>query len=521
MRLKIAARQSDLARLQAYRVREALLQHHPHFEIEFHFRESLGDKNLTDPLWKIPQKGVFTEDFFQDLVEGKCDLVVHSWKDLATEEKKETFVAATLPRADERDILLLKSEHFDQIRSSKKIRLFTSSPRRLFHLPQFCREFLPLGIQECEFESVRGNIPTRVRKLLEQPQIDGLVMAKAALDRLLFSDYPDMEATRKFLKDSFEKLHWSVIPLSISPPAPAQGALAIEIRRDRKDLLELLSPLNHPSTFFEATTEREELARYGGGCHQKIGISSKRLKWGDLSTASGEHQSEIFYRRSFRPRKTLGERFSSEKCLSLKSEDLFSSEPLNYKLPEDLTAIEVSKVPHDLESLKNFKGLIWTSGLETWKKLVRDKIWVHGSQESLGEAGLPRPKSNYVTQLAWGKLTHSTKISYLKTWSSKTSGEGEAPLSPIPSYELKMKSPMDPKVLAKIRDSSCYFWRSYSLFLKAIELHPEILEKTHCCGLGQTADFIENHLLSLSKSPKFYVFLDENDWREQVCTKSL
>src|SRR5690606_12634019 len=109
MKLRIAARSSDLARIQAISVGEALLESSraagARLEIEYAFRQSLGDANLHDPLWKMPEKGVFTEDFRDDLLSGACDLVVHSWKDLPIDARSETMIAATLPRADLRDLL--------------------------------------------------------------------------------------------------------------------------------------------------------------------------------------------------------------------------------------------------------------------------------------------------------------------------------------------------------------------------------------------------------------------------------
>jgi hydroxymethylbilane synthase len=133
MRLRISARSSDLAKIQAYRVGEALRNKNPNIEIEFLFRESLGDKNLTDPLWKMPEKGVFTEDFLKDLLNEQTDLVVHSWKDLPTEEKEQTVIAATLPRADQRDLLLFKKSSV----GNSNPRLLSSSPRRVYNLDSF------------------------------------------------------------------------------------------------------------------------------------------------------------------------------------------------------------------------------------------------------------------------------------------------------------------------------------------------------------------------------------------------
>ena len=169
MRLKISARKSDLARLQAYTVGETLQKKIENLEIEYRFKESLGDINLHDPLWKIPEKGVFTEDFFGELISGETDMVVHSWKDLPTEGKSETFIAATLPRADQRDLLLFKKSSFASVKESRHLKVFSSSPRRSHNLTPFLKSHFPWGLDNVSFESVRGNIPTRIRKLLESP----------------------------------------------------------------------------------------------------------------------------------------------------------------------------------------------------------------------------------------------------------------------------------------------------------------------------------------------------------------
>ena len=77
MRVTIASRRSDLARIQAYQVGKALEAAHPQLEIKYSFHESLGDKNQKDPLWQMPEKGVFTQDFRAGLFRGDFDLVRH------------------------------------------------------------------------------------------------------------------------------------------------------------------------------------------------------------------------------------------------------------------------------------------------------------------------------------------------------------------------------------------------------------------------------------------------------------
>ena len=178
MRIRISARKSDLARLQAIQVGQALQKKNPKIEIQYLFRESLGDKNLKDPLWKIPEKGVFTEDFLQDLLEGSSDMAVHSWKDLPTAEKSQTMIACTLPRADSRDLLLMKKSSWGK----SNLLIYSSSPRREYNLGTLLPELIPWDVKGLKFESVRGNIQTRVRKLIEDPNTDALILAKAAME---------------------------------------------------------------------------------------------------------------------------------------------------------------------------------------------------------------------------------------------------------------------------------------------------------------------------------------------------
>src|SRR5690606_23889604 len=103
------------------------------------------------------EKGVFTQDFHQGLVEKTYDLVVHSWKDLPTEERVGTEVVATLPRADVRDVLLVKRSALAAIQQKKSIRVFSSSPRRVYNLTDFLKWALPMPLQNVEFVGVRGN----------------------------------------------------------------------------------------------------------------------------------------------------------------------------------------------------------------------------------------------------------------------------------------------------------------------------------------------------------------------------
>src|SRR2546430_2115130 len=164
MRLILAARRSELARIQALQVGCLLEKANLQLKIEYSFHESLGDRNQNDPLWQMPEKGVFTQDLREGLLARRYDLAVHSWKDLAIEEDEQTEIAATLPRADIRDLLLVRRDKWDEAKRTGRLTILTSSPRRSYNLDSFLRRALPARLTELIFEPVRGNVPTRVRK---------------------------------------------------------------------------------------------------------------------------------------------------------------------------------------------------------------------------------------------------------------------------------------------------------------------------------------------------------------------
>lgn len=492
-----------MARLQAYMVGDALKEKDPTLQIEYRFKESLGDKNLTDPLWKIPEKGVFTEDFYGELLRDETDMVVHSWKDLPTEPKDDTVIAATLPRADQRDLLLVKKSHLTKIRDSRRLNLFSSSPRREYNLTGFLKEHLPFPLDAVKFESVRGNIPTRVRKLLESADTDGLIVAKAALDRLLTAPQAEFAEVQGLLRGYLEQLNWVVLPLGINPNAAAQGALAVEILKSRKDLKETLNTIHHEETFFCAQKERDILSSFGGGCHQKIGVAVLARPYGHLTLLKGL---------------TVGRKVLDERILDLKQkppqflyEDLWASEVKadrqalpQYTIPAGTRALYVARSeawPADF----SWSDFVWTAGLKTWKNLAQKGIWVHGCAESLGEQEEARLDILAGAKLTWAKLSHE------EGYASKQEN-----LKLVPTYKLvDATSPAAPLVGKKF-----YFWNSGSQFLQAVREEPGILSAHHASGPGNTHQVIRAYLEENKKydSERLHVFLDQEDWRKQ-CTK--
>jgi hydroxymethylbilane synthase len=495
MRLTIASRRSDLARIQAYQVGAALETTNPQIEIKYSFHESLGDRNQNDPLWQMPEKGVFTQDFREGLLRGDFDLVVHSWKDLAIEEDPETEIAATLPRADARDLLLVREDRWPQVERTGVISILTSSPRRSYNLESFLRATLPAKSREVNFTNVRGNVPTRLRKLLEL-ETDGLVVAKAALDRLLEATQSEFEATRDELRQALAQCRWMVLPLRENPSAPAQGALALEIVRRRDDVRDLLAPLNCADTFASVTREREILRGYGGGCHQKVGASVLRRSFGEITFLRGlTDQGQTLTGSSLSSTRPRPPRISREQLWPQDSSDSdwFLREAIQVKPLTDVSALWIAKadaLPDDW--YPGAEQIVWASGLKTWKRLARRGVWVHGTAESLGEHEQPNISTLAGRNMKWLKLTHA-------------GGFDDGATETLATYRLTPK-----EVAPDFQGKKYLFWKSGSSFEHALSLNPEIKLMTHFCGPGNTQRILERN------GVEPHVFLDHTQWLDEM-----
>lgn len=463
MKIRLAARKSELAQLQARQVGQAIQRVFPQSEISYHFRESLGDRNLEDPLWKMPEKGVFTEDFYQDLMSGEVDLVVHSWKDLPTVEKEATYIAATLPRADQRDLLLFKKKSLGK----KAIQIFSSSPRRAYNLGGFLKASLPGAANEISFQNIRGNIATRIKKFIADDSVDGLVLAKAAADRLLST--AETQQTAELIRGIISNELWMVLPLSANPNAAAQGALAVEARRDRRDLLEILQKINCESSFAAATQERKLLMSYGGGCHLALGMAVVQRPYGTVTwvrgVSPGGKEVELRY---FDAKKKLPEAIETKKINCS-----WSRKPIPFSIGSEINALYVSKFEAwPAESLKNYRGVVWTAGLSTWARLAKANVWVNGSAESLGESEAPLIASYFSEPLSWGLLTHSQAQAGLNKKN-------------ICTYEAvcevdESQSEVDFKSI------HAYHWSSVLEYQAALRRWPQLEKQIHICGPGRT-----------------------------------
>ena len=242
--IRMGSRQSQLALWQTEYVRGLLQHRYPEYEYEIIPMRTKGDKLLDVSLSKIGDKGLFTRELEQALLEGKIDLAVHSMKDLPTQLPEGLCIGAMTKRMDPRDALL-SLNHVRITDLPVGAQIGTSSLRRqaqLLHLRP-----------DLKMVDLRGNIGTRVQRLAEG-QLAAIVLAAAGVERLGWQD------------KITEKLDYS-----ICLPAVGQGSLGIEVREDDHIILELLREITHQATTQAILAERALLSTLEGGCQIPLG----------------------------------------------------------------------------------------------------------------------------------------------------------------------------------------------------------------------------------------------------------
>jgi hydroxymethylbilane synthase len=259
MTIVLGTRGSRLALAQTELAKQAIerLSEKPKVMVEI--IKTTGDQRLdirlNHPGPKIEQ-GLFTKELEEALLRREIDMAVHSLKDLPTALPAGLELAATLPRHDPGDVLISKSAKSLGELPQRGI-VATSSRRR-------ARQIL-LFRPDLRVVDIRGNVPTRIAKLVQENSLNAIVLAKAGLERLGYSlDQGRIEPLRLFVSDLVELL-----------PAVGQGAIALQVRSDDTQLKELLVQVNDAKTWFCVQAERELLSMLGGGCQLPLGVRTR------------------------------------------------------------------------------------------------------------------------------------------------------------------------------------------------------------------------------------------------------
>ena len=251
----LGTRGSELARAQARLVEKAIQAARPDAGIETRLVTTQGDK--VGPLERqAGRKGVFTAEIERALLAGDVDIAVHSAKDLPSETNSDAEIAAVLPRAAIDDMLV--SKHPGGFASLPKGAVVATGSVRRKHQLLWKRADLKVV-------DLRGNVPTRLRKLLENDW-DAVVLAHAGLARLGLSPAHD--------KITFESSQFfiGILPHEIFLPAGGQGIIALQVRADDQTMKAIAALVNDRETLLCLRAERGFLRLLQGDCDCPVGV---------------------------------------------------------------------------------------------------------------------------------------------------------------------------------------------------------------------------------------------------------
>lgn len=248
--LRLATRGSELALWQARRTAFLLEQAHAGLEIQLVRVSTTGDRRAEVPVWEMGGQGVFVREVQAEVRSGRADAAVHSAKDLQPVPPEGLCLAAVPERADPRDALV--GATLAQLGPGCVVA--TGSARRRAQLAHL--------VPGLEFQSLRGNIATRLSKV---PEGGAIVVAMAALARL-----------------GLQPGRLDVLSAEQVLPQVAQGALAVECRQDDLRTRSLLAAIEDPVARAEVDAERAYLASIGGGCELPVAAYATTQPDGEL-----------------------------------------------------------------------------------------------------------------------------------------------------------------------------------------------------------------------------------------------
>jgi hydroxymethylbilane synthase len=261
----IGTRGSDLALWQANYTKGRLEKLGCEVELKIITTEGDRSQAWNASFEKLEGKGFFTKEIEDALLNREVDLAVHSHKDLPTDNPDQLIIAAVSEREDPSELLLIRKEAVDEKQKfslKKNALLGTSSSRRK---AQFL-SFRP----DVQLKDLRGNVPTRVKKLREG-QYDAILLANAGIERLNL-DLSDLHVEKLDPKEFV--------------PAPAQGVLAWQVRADDKEVFAIVSKLNDEAVETRISVERRVLNLFEGGCHMPLGVYCEQ--------DTDEHERPVF-----------------------------------------------------------------------------------------------------------------------------------------------------------------------------------------------------------------------------------
>jgi hydroxymethylbilane synthase len=242
--VRLGTRGSKLALAQTEKVKNALET--LGFEVDICPIQTTGDRIKDKPLYDIGGKALFAKEIHTHLLNERIDIAVHSLKDLDAHQSNDFSFLAFMEREDISDMFL--SQKYKNLKDMPKNAVIgTCSPRR--------QAFLLHHFPHLQMEPLRGNVPTRLEKLMKD-DFDAIILAKAGLNRL------NIQPT----------CYASSLSLSVMLPCGGQGALVLETLKKNISKFEIIKKLSHKNTEISCLVERAFLKGLNGNCHTAVGV---------------------------------------------------------------------------------------------------------------------------------------------------------------------------------------------------------------------------------------------------------
>jgi hydroxymethylbilane synthase len=533
--MKIICRKSNLSKAQGQLARQVLAQHFPDVSMDFLFKETSGDLDQTTPLYQMLNKNVFSTDIDAALMQGSADFAVHSLKDVGEERLlgEGDFAAAVFERECPHDVVIFKPNILEKLKkggppeekSGQAIRIGTSSLRREELVPPFLQKALPNFDNSnkekpvIQIKPIRGNVETRLRKLIHGDDYDGIVLAAAGLNRLLNSEF---YSEAKTLLQGTLKM-W--LPLVECPPALGQGALLIECLKTNLEAVKMLETIDNQQLKAQLLAERAATLDFGKGCHQRFGAifienKSQNDVYTDLSRDYREGSSFIVSAGKTAEGASANRFvFDTDKRLAGKkivSATDFMREFFDY---EFYKTEQISDIIKDLEHAENpffiahhravtaemlpilrgpsisdlgfqisdgaelnrnptsqIRHRMWASGTKTWFELAKKGIWVEGCADGFGMGFLKNVWQSPLANISENDLILLTNEDSALDWQR----EGR---KAIATYRLIPN--LSEGLITALRGAEAIFWTSFKQFEAGKSFYTE--GSLHACPAGKTA----------------------------------
>ena len=280
-KIVIGTRGSELARAQARMVEEALHEKCPELTIETKIIRTRGDESRSQVRnLRHGRKGLFTAEIEKALLALDVDLAVHSAKDLPSELTADTEIAAVLPRAALDDVLVAKQPG-DLASLREGATIATGSVRR--------KHQLSWKRPDVKIVDLRGNVPTRLRKLAENDS-DALVLARAGLERL------GLSPVQTEINFEGRQFFTEVLARESFLPAGGQGVIALQIRAGDEGMRAIVGPVSDRQTLLCLRAEREFLRLLQADCNSPVGVLAT------IEDGTMELRAQLFDQLSGAPR---------------------------------------------------------------------------------------------------------------------------------------------------------------------------------------------------------------------------